>query len=172
MQEFCIKTSSNICFGYLLESPHWGNSNKYPKHMFCKEVRIKQGFSYIAFYPLRILNNSKFIIMATSLAINAVVVTTVHCMYLMAAILHIIVYCFMYICSWVLLAYCINKVSIVPFIQTLCKTAAKFQIGLSNPPGAVVHTTHIWKAPYREKQENRGTADLWDAGNHNPHNSL
>ena len=21
------------CFGYLLELPHWGNSNKYPKHM-------------------------------------------------------------------------------------------------------------------------------------------
>ena len=32
MQEYCIKTSSNICFGYLLESPHWGDSNKYPKH--------------------------------------------------------------------------------------------------------------------------------------------
>ena len=22
-----------LCFGYLLESPHWGDSNKYPKHM-------------------------------------------------------------------------------------------------------------------------------------------
>ena len=26
--------SQNICFGYLLESPQWGDSNKYPKHMF------------------------------------------------------------------------------------------------------------------------------------------
>ena len=22
------------CYGYLLESPHWGDSNKYPQHMF------------------------------------------------------------------------------------------------------------------------------------------
>ena len=36
MQEYCTKTSSNICLGYLLELPHWGNSNKYPKHMFCE----------------------------------------------------------------------------------------------------------------------------------------
>ena len=42
MQEYFIKTSSNICFGYLLESP--GDSNKYPKRMFCEEIRIKQGF--------------------------------------------------------------------------------------------------------------------------------
>ena len=34
MQEYCIKTLSNIWFGYLLESPHWGDFNKYPKHMF------------------------------------------------------------------------------------------------------------------------------------------
>ena len=32
MQEYCIKTANNICFGYLLESPQWGDSNKYPKH--------------------------------------------------------------------------------------------------------------------------------------------
>ena len=25
--------SQNICFGYLLESPQWGDSNKYPKHL-------------------------------------------------------------------------------------------------------------------------------------------
>ena len=77
-QEYCIKSSSNLCFGYLLESPHWGNSNKYPKHMFCEETRIKQGLSYISFCPLRILYNSKFILMATSLGTNAVFVTKVH----------------------------------------------------------------------------------------------
>ena len=27
------KMYENICFRYLLESPHWGDSNKYPKHM-------------------------------------------------------------------------------------------------------------------------------------------
>ena len=50
MQEYCIKISSNICFGYLLESPQWGDSNKYPKHnMFYEKIRIKQGISYISF---------------------------------------------------------------------------------------------------------------------------
>ena len=54
-KKHCIKSSSNICFGYLLESPQRGDSNKYPKHMFDEEIRIKQSLSYISFYPLRIL---------------------------------------------------------------------------------------------------------------------
>ena len=41
MQEYCIKTSNNICFGYLLESPQWGDSNKYPKHIFYEEIKNK-----------------------------------------------------------------------------------------------------------------------------------
>ena len=32
-RRFIFISSQNICFGYLLESPHWGDSNKYPKHM-------------------------------------------------------------------------------------------------------------------------------------------
>ena len=76
MQEYCINTSSNVCFGYLLQLPHLGYSNKYPKHMFYEEIRIKQGLSYIS---LRILYNTKFILMATFLGTNAVVVTRVHC---------------------------------------------------------------------------------------------
>ena len=79
MQKHCIKFSSNICFGYLLESPQRGDSDKYPKHMFYKEIRMKQDLSYMSFYPLRILYNGKFIIMATSLGTNAVVVTRVRC---------------------------------------------------------------------------------------------
>ena len=79
MQEHCIKISSKICFGYLLESPHWGDSNRYPKHMFYAEIRIKQGIFNIQFYPLWILYSSKFITMATYLGTNAVVVTRVHC---------------------------------------------------------------------------------------------
>ena len=79
MQEYCSKPSSSICFGYLLELPYWGNSNKYPKHMYYEEIRIKQGLLYISFWPLRILYNSKFILMATSLGTNAVVVMRVHC---------------------------------------------------------------------------------------------
>ena len=73
-----LKSSSNICFGYLLESPQRGDSNKYPKHMFYEEIRTKQGLSYIQFCPLRSLKNSKFIIMATFLGTNAVV----HCIHL------------------------------------------------------------------------------------------
>ena len=61
----CIKASSSIYFGYLLESHHWGDSNKYSKHMFYEEIRIKQGFSYISLCPLRILCNSKFTLMTT-----------------------------------------------------------------------------------------------------------
>ena len=56
-----------------------GNSNKYPKHIFHEEIRIKQGLFYILFCPLKILYNSEFILMATSLGTNAVVVTRVHC---------------------------------------------------------------------------------------------
>ena len=42
-------------------------------------LRIKQGLSYTSFYSLRILYNSKFILMATSLGTKAVDVTRVHC---------------------------------------------------------------------------------------------
>ena len=65
MQECCIKTSSNICFGHLLEINE--AILTYPKHMFYEEIRIKQSFSYISYCPLRILYKSKFILMATSL---------------------------------------------------------------------------------------------------------
>ena len=79
MQNHCIKSSSKICFGYLLELPQRGNSNKHPKHMFYEEIRIRQGLSYISFCPLRILYNSIFIIMATFLGTNTVVVMRLHC---------------------------------------------------------------------------------------------
>ena len=47
--------------------------------MFYEEIGIKQGLSYISFCPLRVLYISKFIIMATSLRTNVVVVSRVHC---------------------------------------------------------------------------------------------
>ena len=81
MEKHCITSSTKICFGYLLELPQSGNSNKYPKQMFYEEIRMKQGFSYISFCPLRIIYNSKFTIMATFLGTNAVVVTRVHCIW-------------------------------------------------------------------------------------------
>ena len=37
---FILTSSKNICFGYLLESPQRGDSNKYPKHMLL-EVSMK-----------------------------------------------------------------------------------------------------------------------------------
>ena len=68
-------------FWYLSESPHGGDSNKYPKHMFYEEIGIKQDLSYISVCSLSILYNSKFILMAASLGTNAVVVTKVHCIF-------------------------------------------------------------------------------------------
>ena len=40
---------------------------KYPKHIYCEEIRIKQGICCISFCSLRILYNSKFILLAISL---------------------------------------------------------------------------------------------------------
>ena len=81
-EKLCKNIAQNLQatpFGYLLESPQRGDSNKYPKCMFYEEIRIKQGFSYISFCPLRILYNNKIIIMATVLGTKAVFVTRVHC---------------------------------------------------------------------------------------------
>ena len=50
--------------------------------MSCEEIRTKQALSYISVCSLSILYNSKFILMATSLGTNAVVVTRVHCIQL------------------------------------------------------------------------------------------
>ena len=51
--------------------------------MFYEETRPKQDLSYISICSLSILYNSKFILMATSLETNAVVVGRVHCITLM-----------------------------------------------------------------------------------------
>ena len=50
--------------------------------MFCEETRIKQVLSYISFCALRILYNSKFVLMATSLGTNAVIVMRVYCIFI------------------------------------------------------------------------------------------
>ena len=73
MQECCIKTSSKICFGYLLELPQ---SNKYPQHtcMFYEVIRIKQILLSIEDY-LQQLSHFNGNILGT----NAVIVTRVHC---------------------------------------------------------------------------------------------
>ena len=47
--------------------------------MFYKEIGMKQGLSYLVFCPLRTLYNRKFILTATSLGANVVVVMRVHC---------------------------------------------------------------------------------------------
>ena len=98
MQDYCMKTSSNLCFRYLLESPEGGDSNKCPKRiltiikkqMFNEEIRKKQDISYISFCPFRILFNSKFILMATFLRTNAVVVTRIHCISLVTKYLYLL----------------------------------------------------------------------------------
>ena len=53
-------------------------SVKYPRHMFFQEIRAEQDLSYTSICPLSILYNSKFILMATFLGTNDVVVTRVH----------------------------------------------------------------------------------------------
>ena len=59
-------------FGYLLELPHRGDSNKYTKRMIYKRT-IKK-------YPLlKFLYNSKFDFTAKSLVTNTVIVTRVLC---------------------------------------------------------------------------------------------
>ena len=50
--------------------------------LFYEEIKIKEGLPYISFCPLRILYNSKFILMAILLGTNSVVVTRVHCIVL------------------------------------------------------------------------------------------
>ena len=47
--------------------------------MFYEEIRTKTNLSYISFCSLSSLYNSKFILMATSLGTNTVVVTRVRC---------------------------------------------------------------------------------------------
>ena len=47
--------------------------------MFFEEIRTKQELSYISVCSLSILYSSKFILMATSLVTNAIVVKRVHC---------------------------------------------------------------------------------------------
>ena len=53
------------------------------QNVFCGEIKTKQALSYISICSLSIPYNSKFIIMATSLGTNAVIVTRVHCMWIL-----------------------------------------------------------------------------------------
>ena len=71
------------------------------KDMFYEEIWIKQGLFYISFCSLRILYNSKSILMATSLGTNDVIVMRVHCISLtLKAPIIIIVVCFVF--CWLL----------------------------------------------------------------------
>ena len=47
--------------------------------MLYEEIKTKQDLSYISICSLSVLYNSKYILMATSLGANAVVVTRGHC---------------------------------------------------------------------------------------------
>ena len=82
MQEYCIQNFIETCLWYLLD---WSDSYKYIKHMFYEKIRINQDFSFISIWSLSILYNSKFVLIATSLGTNAVVVTRVHCTFSHAA---------------------------------------------------------------------------------------
>ena len=76
MHEYCIKYFKDTNVLAIFRIASGGDSNKYPKHIFCEEIIIKEGLSYISSCFLRIFYNSKFILM--SLGTNAVVVTRVY----------------------------------------------------------------------------------------------
>ena len=59
-----FNTSGNICFGYLLESLHRGDSNKYKKTYVLWRNKNKTWHCCISFCSFRIFYNSKFILMA------------------------------------------------------------------------------------------------------------
>ena len=42
-----VFNNSRNMFGYLLESPHWGDSNKYPKHALRENMNITMHFLHI-----------------------------------------------------------------------------------------------------------------------------
>ena len=42
-----LNTLKKHMFWTLLESPHWGNSNKYPKHVFYEAMKTRRPFSHI-----------------------------------------------------------------------------------------------------------------------------
>ena len=78
------KLCKNIVFNTLKKHMFWifvriASKRQYPKHLFYEEIRTKQDLSCILICSLRILNNNKFILVATSLGTNAVVLTRVHC---------------------------------------------------------------------------------------------
>ena len=39
---FLLFLHENTFCVYLLEVPHWGTSNEYPQHMFCREIKKKK----------------------------------------------------------------------------------------------------------------------------------
>ena len=79
MQKHCIKSSSNICFEYLLESSQRGNSNTYLKHMFYEEIRIKQGLFMHIILSIKDSSQQQIHYNGNILERNTVVVTRVHC---------------------------------------------------------------------------------------------
>ena len=56
-----FNTARNICCGYLLESPHQGDSNKYPQHMFLGVNKGKKAFYHLSYWYVGILYSDKFI---------------------------------------------------------------------------------------------------------------
>ena len=44
-----FNTRRNICCGYLLESPPWGDSDKYPQNMFLGVNKGKKAFYHLSY---------------------------------------------------------------------------------------------------------------------------
>ena len=69
----------NIRFGYLLELPHRGDSNKYTKRMICKKLFKIIRYSCFRRVHIKFLYNSKLDFTSKPLVTNAVVITRVLC---------------------------------------------------------------------------------------------
>ena len=69
----------NIRFGYLLESPHRGDSNKCTKRMIYKRTVQNVHYSCFRLVHIKFHYNSKFDFTAKSLVTNTVVKTRVLC---------------------------------------------------------------------------------------------
>ena len=70
---FILISSSNICFGYLLESPQRGDSNRYPKHML---LEVLMQYPCIISYKLLLLERRFCDVQIVSIT-NFVVVSSV-----------------------------------------------------------------------------------------------
>ena len=78
---FTLTSLQNVYFGYLLESPRWGDSNKYPKHMLLEVLNNNvPAYFLINCYLLRVGFRASLIVSITSVfVVSSVGIIRVDC---------------------------------------------------------------------------------------------